>query len=194
MAFLKFSRDKRGYEHFYLVEPTTRRGKTRSRVLYFFRTPPNIRVGREPFDEDARRSLQTQNPGVTFDWPSILDTPVPPADVEMWRERRRAEKAAKRGATERKAEHPKDEAPSDTIAASEASIDDNEQSPPAPASDRPQQQPRKRRRRGRRGRSREAESAQPKVLSGAEPGEPQESREHPGDDAPIESHEPSTDQ
>ena len=58
MAFLRFTRDKRGYEHFYLVEASTnRRGKTRARVLYWFRTPPGIKVGREPFDEDVRRAL-----------------------------------------------------------------------------------------------------------------------------------------
>lgn len=96
MAFLRFNRDKRGYEHFYLVEATTnRRGKTRARVLYWFRTPPNLKIGREPFDEEARRSLESMNPGVTFDWRKIKDTPIPSAETEKWRERRRAEKAEK---------------------------------------------------------------------------------------------------
>lgn len=96
MAFLRFSRDKRGYEHFYLVEATTdRRGKTRARVLYWFRTPPGVKVGREPFDADVRRALEAQNPGVTFDWRKIVETPIPSADVERWRERRRAERAEK---------------------------------------------------------------------------------------------------
>ena len=68
-AFLRFSRDKRGYEHFYLVQPTTnRRGKTRARILYWFRTPPGVRVGRLPFDADVQRTIEAQNPGVTFDW------------------------------------------------------------------------------------------------------------------------------
>lgn len=96
MAFFRFTRDKRGYEHFYLVEPVTnRKGRTRSRVLYWYRTPPNVRVGREPFDQAVRRALETQNPGITFDWRKILETPIPSADVEMWRERRRAERAEK---------------------------------------------------------------------------------------------------
>jgi hypothetical protein len=96
MAFLRFNRDKRGYEHFYLVEPTTnRRGKIKPRVLYWFRTPPGVRVGREPFDEGVRRALEAQNPGVTFDWRSIVDAPIPSADADKWRERRRAERAAK---------------------------------------------------------------------------------------------------
>jgi hypothetical protein len=94
VAFFRFSRDKRGYEHFYLVEPiTNRKGKSRTRVLYWYRTPPNVRVGRAPFDEEVRRALEQQNPNVTFDWAKILETPIPSADVDKWRERRRAERA-----------------------------------------------------------------------------------------------------
>jgi hypothetical protein len=94
LAFLRFSRDKRGYENFYLVETSTnRRGKTRARVLYWFRTPPGVKVGREPFDSEARRALEAQNPGVVFDWRKISDTPIPSADAEQWRERRRLERA-----------------------------------------------------------------------------------------------------
>jgi len=111
-AFLRFSRDKRGYEHFYLVQPTTnRRGKTRARILYWFRTPPGVRVGRLPFDADVQRTIEAQNPGVTFDWKRLLATPIPPPsqDVERWRERRRlerAEKAARRALRTADAEVP----------------------------------------------------------------------------------------
>src|SRR5438128_2911696 len=97
-AFLRFSRDKRGYEHFYLVQPTTnRRGKTRARILYWFRTPPGVRVGRLPFDADVQRTIEAQNPDVTFDWKRLLATPIPPPsqEVERWRERRRVERAEK---------------------------------------------------------------------------------------------------
>jgi len=95
MAFLRFTRDKRGYEYFYLVHSSQRRGRSTSRVLYWFRTPPNVKVGREPFDEYIRRELEKQNPDVVFDWRKILETPIPSADAEKWRERRRAERAAK---------------------------------------------------------------------------------------------------
>jgi len=95
MAFLRFTRDKRGYEYFYLVHSSQRRGRPTSRVLYWFRTPPNVKVGREPFDEHIRRELEKQNPDVDFDWRKILETPIPSADAEKWRERRRAERAAK---------------------------------------------------------------------------------------------------
>ena len=113
MAFFRFNRDKRGYEHFYLVEPVTnRRGKsTRPRVLYWYRTPPNIRVGRLPFDEDVRRELEAQNPGVSFDWPTILDAPIPSADADKWRERRRAERAARQMVADEPAEGDAEQAP-----------------------------------------------------------------------------------
>jgi hypothetical protein len=94
---VRFSRDKRGYEYVSLVHTTTRRGKPgRTRVLYWYRTPPGVRIGRKPFDDEMQRSLEQQYPGVTFDWETIINTPKPPPDMtEFWRERRRADKAAK---------------------------------------------------------------------------------------------------
>jgi hypothetical protein len=103
MPFLRFTRDKRGYEQFALVHAMNRRGKSVSRVLYWFRTPPDLKVGREPFDEAVRRALEAQNPDIRFDWKQILETPIPSADAEKWRERRRAERSerAARQAAER---------------------------------------------------------------------------------------------
>jgi hypothetical protein len=100
---VRFSRDKRGYEYVYLVHTPMKRGKAgRSRVLYWYRTPPGVRIGRKPFDEDVQRALERQNPGVSFDWEAIIGTPMPPPDMtEFWRERRKAERAAKQ---ERRAE------------------------------------------------------------------------------------------
>jgi hypothetical protein len=99
VAFLRFSRDKRGVESFSLVHATAnRRGKVRPRVLYWFRTPPDIKMGREPFDAEVRRALEKQNPDITFDWRAIQETPIPSADADKWRERRRAERAAKHAA------------------------------------------------------------------------------------------------
>jgi hypothetical protein len=101
VAFLRFSRDKRGVENFYLVQSTTnRRGKVRPRVLYWFRSPPDVKVGREPFDPEVRRALELQNPDVPFDWRAIVETPIPSADADKWRERRRAERAAKHALAE----------------------------------------------------------------------------------------------
>jgi hypothetical protein len=41
-------------------------------VLYWFRTPPGVRVGRAPLDEDAIRLIEEHHPGIRFDWPQIL--------------------------------------------------------------------------------------------------------------------------
>jgi len=96
MAFLRFSRDKRGYEHFQLVQPAVnRRGSGRPRILYWFRSPSNVRVGREPFDDAIRSAIEKQNPELEFDWTQILATPIPSAEADRWRERRRLERAAR---------------------------------------------------------------------------------------------------
>jgi hypothetical protein len=164
VAFFRFNRDKRGYEHFYLVEPASnRRGKAKPRVLYWFRTPPGVRVGREPFDEDVRRALEAQHPGVTFDWQSIVEAPIPSADAEKWRERRRAERAAKHAMASADVD---DEPTEETTngeqleASSDAADDDAPQEPgtsiaaianePAPQNGVDSVRKRRRRRRGRR--------------------------------------------
>ena len=103
MPFLKFSRDKRGYENFYLIEPPSggrRGGKSHPRLLFWFRSPPQVKVGRAPFSDEVRQMVEAQNPGMTFDWARIMSTPIPPPDTDHWRERRRMEKAAKRAARE----------------------------------------------------------------------------------------------
>ena len=104
-AVLRFSRDRRGYEHFYLVQPE-RQGKGPARILYWFRTPPGIKVGRAPFDDELKRQIEAQNPGVTFDWPRLLATPIPPPPVEQerWRERRQVERAEKAARAARRAD------------------------------------------------------------------------------------------
>jgi hypothetical protein len=107
VPYLKFSRDKRGYENFYLIEPPSggreQRGKARPRVLFWFRTPPSVKVGRVPFSDDVRKLIEAQNPELRFDWPRIMSTPIPPPDADHWRERRRVEKAARRAAREAEA-------------------------------------------------------------------------------------------
>jgi len=95
VPFVRFSRDTRGYEHIYLIDASTRGGRaSRARVLYWFRTPPGVKVGRKPFDEEVRRTLEKQNPHLVFDWKAIVST-APPPEPEPWRERRRLERLAK---------------------------------------------------------------------------------------------------
>ena len=103
MPFVRFSRDKRGYEHVYLFHtPSTPRSAARPQMLYWYRTPPGVRVGRVPFDDDVRKALEAQYPDVHFEWAKIAQAqPPPPQETEPWRERRRAERSAKQARIER---------------------------------------------------------------------------------------------
>lgn len=192
MPFLRFSRDKRGVESFALVHTTTnRRGKVRPRVLYWFRTPPDIKVGRQPFDPAVRRALEAQNPDIAFDWRAIVETPIPSADADKWRERRRAERAAKyaaaaeesaeteSGEIEAEAEAEADAEVEEIVAApSETAVVASDSAEPlivaplaqsSPRSDDPNRK-RRRRRSGGRGRGGNAPSgAAPSSPSGREP-------------------------
>jgi hypothetical protein len=77
VPFLKFGRDKRGYETTALVHAIRRQGRSRHKVLYWFRTPPGVKVGRPALDEAAIRSIEEQNPDIEFDWPKILEAKPP---------------------------------------------------------------------------------------------------------------------
>jgi hypothetical protein len=75
VAFLQFSRDRRGYENTFLLHASRPHGdEERPRLLYWFRTPPHLKVGRGPFDDDAIRSLEIQYPNVEFDWTRLLES------------------------------------------------------------------------------------------------------------------------
>jgi hypothetical protein len=90
LPHLRFTKDKRGYENTYVVHSVRRRGKARQRILYWFRTPPNIRVGRGGLDEEAIRAIEEYNPDIAFDWNKILEARPAPASAELpERERRR---------------------------------------------------------------------------------------------------------
>jgi hypothetical protein len=74
---LRVTRDKRGYEHIYLIADGRRRGRTESRLVYWCRMPGGLRVGREPFDADTRETLERGNPDLMFDWPSLTKSLEP---------------------------------------------------------------------------------------------------------------------
>ena len=74
MPYLKFSRDKRGYETSRSSSPAPDdRGKPpRPRLLFWFRTPPQVKVGREPFPRRSPpgdRSAESRH--LKFDWPRL---------------------------------------------------------------------------------------------------------------------------
>jgi hypothetical protein len=107
MPFLRFSRDERGYENTYVLHTFRREGRTTPRVLYWFRTPPSVSVGRLPLDEDAIRAIEEANPDLDFEWTKMLKVkPAPPPRSRDERggrgERgRRQSTAGPRGGTER---------------------------------------------------------------------------------------------
>ncbi len=72
MLSLRVTRDRRGYEHLYLVHETRRKGRPEGRLLYWSRSPGPLRVGREMFDAETRSELERANPDVIFDWPALL--------------------------------------------------------------------------------------------------------------------------
>ncbi len=81
MPFLRFSRDKRGYANTYLCHTFRQDGAVRMRVLYWFRTPPDIEIGRPALDADAIRDIEKSNPDLTFDWDEILKAKPQPQPV-----------------------------------------------------------------------------------------------------------------
>jgi hypothetical protein len=95
---LRFTRDERGYEHTFLVHTSRRRGRERTQVLYWFRSPPSVRVGRAAFDPAAIRGIEEANPDIVFDWPSILEArPTEPEPAEGWRARRQRAREQRNG-------------------------------------------------------------------------------------------------
>jgi hypothetical protein len=73
VPFLRVMRDKRGYETTYLLHWFREGSRQRSRVLYVFRTPGGVRVGRSPLDADALRQIETQYPDIAFDWDAVRE-------------------------------------------------------------------------------------------------------------------------
>ncbi len=82
MPFLRFSRDARGYESTYLCHTFRRsNGPPELRVLYWFRSPPGVKVGRPALASDVIRAIEESNPALRFDWDKILKVkPQPPPD------------------------------------------------------------------------------------------------------------------
>jgi hypothetical protein len=73
VPFLRVIRDKRGYETTYLMHWYRDGARQRSRILYVFRTPGGVRVGRHPLDPDILREIESQHPDIDFDWSVVRD-------------------------------------------------------------------------------------------------------------------------
>ena len=96
MPFLRFTRDTRGYETTSVVHTFRRRGKSRSRILYLFHTPANIKVGRGALDEEAIHTIEESNPDLPFDWAKMLKLGAAAAAQPAERERGRRRSATPR--------------------------------------------------------------------------------------------------
>src|SRR5688572_26383939 len=66
--------------------------RQRSRVLYVFRTPGGVRVGRDPLAPEILREIEVRHPDIAFEWKIIRDNQqiIEPA-VEQRRRRPRSE-------------------------------------------------------------------------------------------------------
>lgn len=96
MPFLRYSRDKRGYEHTYVLHTYQREGRSHPRLLYWFRTPPGVGVGRHPLDERAIKAIEEGNPNLSFDWSKMLKVrPEPPPDERRFRKKGAGKQAAR---------------------------------------------------------------------------------------------------
>jgi hypothetical protein len=73
VPFLRVIRDKRGYETTYLMHWFRDGNRQRSRVLYVFRTPGGVRVGRDPLDPEILREIEASHPGIAFEWKMIRE-------------------------------------------------------------------------------------------------------------------------
>src|SRR6185503_20794525 len=74
--------------------------RQRSRILYVFRSPGGVRVGRESLAPEVLRDIEAHYPDIAFDWKAVLDnrqvvdtTP----DIRRPRKRRRSDDEASAG-------------------------------------------------------------------------------------------------
>jgi hypothetical protein len=96
VPFLRVIRDKRGYETTYLMHWHRDGNQQRSRILYLFRSPGGVRVGRESLDPDVLEQIEAQHPDIVFDWKAVFanrQVVDAPHDARRPRKRRRAEEA-----------------------------------------------------------------------------------------------------
>jgi len=73
VPFLRVIRDRRGYETTYLMHLYREGHRQRSRILYVFRSPGGVRVGRGALDPDVLREIEAQYPDIAFDWKDVRE-------------------------------------------------------------------------------------------------------------------------
>jgi hypothetical protein len=80
VPFIRTTRDKRGVESTYVmhVYRPAANAPSRTRVLYLFRSPAHVRVGRRPLDPEVMEALEHTHPDLTFDWSSLHREAISP--------------------------------------------------------------------------------------------------------------------
>jgi hypothetical protein len=79
LPFIRHARDKRGYDTTFVMHAyRAGTGNARTRILYVFRSPPNLKVGRRVLDPEVVEALEHTHPDLTFDWPVLMREPAPP--------------------------------------------------------------------------------------------------------------------
>jgi len=73
VPFLRVIRDKRGYETTYLMHLYREGHRQRSRILYVFRSPGSVRVGRAALEPEVLRQIEDQYPDIAFDWKDVRE-------------------------------------------------------------------------------------------------------------------------
>jgi hypothetical protein len=73
VPFLRVIRDKRGYETTYLMHLYREGHRQRSRILYVFRSPGGVRVGRAALEPEVLREIEAQYPDIAFDWKDVRE-------------------------------------------------------------------------------------------------------------------------
>jgi hypothetical protein len=74
VPFLRVIRDKRGYETTYLMHLYRDGQRQRSKILYVFRTPGGVRVGRDPLEPEVLRQIEAQYPDIAFNWAMVRES------------------------------------------------------------------------------------------------------------------------
>jgi hypothetical protein len=90
VPFIRYARDKRGYESTYVMHAyRPGQGPQRARVLYLFRTPAHVKIGRRALEPEVMEALEHTHPDLSFDWTNLpSERPIEPSDSRERDQRR----------------------------------------------------------------------------------------------------------
>jgi hypothetical protein len=72
VPFIRCARDKRGYDATYVMHIyRPGQGNSKTRILYFFRSPAHIKVGRRVLEPEVMEALEHTHPDLNFDWTTL---------------------------------------------------------------------------------------------------------------------------